>query len=394
MNDASKLNQSQEKEVIWEERNYTEPEKNYLNSNVPEQNDITTKTNKEYPLSEWPITIKPIKSGIYKIINKINNKYYVGSAKNIRNRWKKHFTDLNTNRHPNYHLQSAYNKYGKDSFIFTFIEEVESNKKLLYKVEYKYLRIAKKEKPNVYNLRFKPAGGPTDTYGRWKISEYNKTRVFTKETRAKMSAALKRRKVTNETRQKLSDTNKLYYSIPENRQKLIEMSKKVNRQKIGIKNRDKTIYKFINVNTGEIFEGIRYDFRTKYNLRKSSVNGVIKKRRKTVSGWRLFDNSYVPIVGKNNKYKNKEESNFSKRKIKNRPSKEELLTMIWNKSTIQISNEFCVSKGAIRKWCIGYNIPLPPVGYWIKLKYGYKDECLKIKEEQFKKFNLVCNFDL
>jgi hypothetical protein len=53
-------------------------------------------------------------SGIYKIINKINNKYYVGSSKHI-----------------NPHLQNAWNKYGQNNFDFVITEECSSNKKVL-----------------------------------------------------------------------------------------------------------------------------------------------------------------------------------------------------------------------------------------------------------------------
>ena len=42
--------------------------------------------------------------GIYKIVNSINNKIYVGSAKNIKKRWSAHKSDLNKNKHHNKHL--------------------------------------------------------------------------------------------------------------------------------------------------------------------------------------------------------------------------------------------------------------------------------------------------
>ena len=65
-------------------------------------------------------------SGIYKIINKINGKYYVGSSVNIKdypnNRWSRHIADLNANRHHNDYLQRAWNKYGQDAFEFIIIE--------------------------------------------------------------------------------------------------------------------------------------------------------------------------------------------------------------------------------------------------------------------------------
>lgn len=61
-------------------------------------------------------------SGIYSIINIRNNKIYVGSTKNIEMRKYSHFNTLRRNVHVNKYLQRAYNKYGKDSFMFTVIE--------------------------------------------------------------------------------------------------------------------------------------------------------------------------------------------------------------------------------------------------------------------------------
>lgn len=58
------------------------------------------------------------KSGIYKIINRTNGHYYVGSAGKVRNRWNDHKRFLRQNRHPNSHLQYAWNKYGSDAFEF------------------------------------------------------------------------------------------------------------------------------------------------------------------------------------------------------------------------------------------------------------------------------------
>jgi group I intron endonuclease len=62
-------------------------------------------------------------TGIYKILNKVNNKVYIGSATNIKKRWRDHKWYLNHNFHHNSHLQSAWNKYGVDAFEFLIILE-------------------------------------------------------------------------------------------------------------------------------------------------------------------------------------------------------------------------------------------------------------------------------
>ena len=62
-------------------------------------------------------------SGIYKITNIKNNKIYIGQSSDIFWRWTHHKSDLNNNRHHNRHLQNAWNKYGKDNFVFSIIEQ-------------------------------------------------------------------------------------------------------------------------------------------------------------------------------------------------------------------------------------------------------------------------------
>ena len=74
-------------------------------------------------------------SGIYQIENKINSKVYIGSSNNIKRRWQKHKALLRHNKHPNSHLQAAWNKYGEDSFEFSIIEEC-SLSDLLNKEQY------------------------------------------------------------------------------------------------------------------------------------------------------------------------------------------------------------------------------------------------------------------
>jgi len=65
------------------------------------------------------------KSGIYKITNLINGKFYIGSSVNLYNRFHTHSTKLKTQVHTSKHLQASYNKYGKDNFIFEVIEYCE-----------------------------------------------------------------------------------------------------------------------------------------------------------------------------------------------------------------------------------------------------------------------------
>jgi len=69
--------------------------------------------------------------GIYKIINVVNNKFYVGSAVDLKRRKTRHFSELRNKRHPNGHLQAAWIKYGEQSFVFVVVEELPDDADLL-----------------------------------------------------------------------------------------------------------------------------------------------------------------------------------------------------------------------------------------------------------------------
>ena len=65
--------------------------------------------------------------GIYKIKNIGDEKVYIGHSLNIEYRWRKHVEALKAKRHENIHLQRAWDKHGKDNFIFEKIEVCREN---------------------------------------------------------------------------------------------------------------------------------------------------------------------------------------------------------------------------------------------------------------------------
>lgn len=67
-------------------------------------------------------------SCVYKITNIINNKYYIGSTVDFKNRKRQHLSELKNNKHDNKHLQASFNKYGEEAFSFEVIEHVLINK--------------------------------------------------------------------------------------------------------------------------------------------------------------------------------------------------------------------------------------------------------------------------
>jgi len=92
-------------------------------------------------------------SGIYKIVNKINNKFYLGSSKNLEKRWIQHKSNLEKDNHINIILQRAWNKYGQNNFEFIILESCEESK--LFEREQFYIDTLKPK----YNVGLKSIGG-------------------------------------------------------------------------------------------------------------------------------------------------------------------------------------------------------------------------------------------
>ncbi len=69
------------------------------------------------------------------------------------------------------------------------------------------------------------------------------------------------------------------------------------------------------------------------------------------------------------------ECNAYKNRKFNRPNKEELQKIIWEKPIRQIMKELGIkSFSTIKKWCKAYNIPMPPQGYWQRRQAGHSHD--------------------
>ena len=67
-------------------------------------------------------------SAVYKITNTITNDFYIGSSKNVKQRWTEHKCQSAWNKQPNNPMYLDMKKYGVDKFVFELLEEVESEK--------------------------------------------------------------------------------------------------------------------------------------------------------------------------------------------------------------------------------------------------------------------------
>lgn len=70
-------------------------------------------------------------SGIYAIRNSENGRMYIGSARELKRRWREHVYKLARGRHSSPSLQASWRKRGKDAFSFDVVEFVEDKNSLL-----------------------------------------------------------------------------------------------------------------------------------------------------------------------------------------------------------------------------------------------------------------------
>jgi group I intron endonuclease len=226
---------------------------------------IVMKSNKETSND----TLK-LKSGIYKIVNKVDGKYYVGRSCNIPKRWKTHKRDLLYNRHHNDYLQRAWNKYGEHNFEFVVVEYVKNKTSLLIDAEERYVQKFIEERNlginNCYNMNENSYGGPSIPN-----NQFRKGIPHSVEDKQKISKGL------------LGNTNTKGKPISKShRENIINGSPK------GKDNHayNHKIYNFYNKYTSEYFTGNLYDLCKKEGIKVNSVfHKVINGKYSHYKGW-------------------------------------------------------------------------------------------------------------
>ena len=64
---------------------------------------------------------------VYKITNTVTGDFYIGSSKNIKQRWRDHKCPSRWKRYSNNPMYQDMQKYGVDKFVFEVLEEVEES---------------------------------------------------------------------------------------------------------------------------------------------------------------------------------------------------------------------------------------------------------------------------
>lgn len=140
------------------------------------------------------------KSGIYKILNLITNKFYIGSSNNIKHRWTIHKSSLRNNKHHSQKLQNAWNKYGEENFSFLILEHCDISE------------IQAKEQFYIDTL--------SPTYNVREIAESNRGVVRSKEQKQYLSKLYKGKKRSQESIDKQKLSAKGYIKSPQHLAKI------------------------------------------------------------------------------------------------------------------------------------------------------------------------------
>ena len=146
--------------------------------------------------------------GIYRILNKINGKVYIGQSIDIFRRLTEHRNHLVNNIHENKHLQSAWNKYGEKNFKFEIAEEC-LYEYLTEREQYWIDYYGGMNSKNNYNKRDASSKGELSEESKNKISQAHLGKHLSEETKRKISIAGKGKKFTQEQIAKISKSNKI-----------------------------------------------------------------------------------------------------------------------------------------------------------------------------------------
>jgi group I intron endonuclease len=239
-------------------------------------------------------------SGIYKIKNIKNNKVYVGSAINFKNRWFEHKKVLRKNKHHSKHLQNSWNIYKENNFVFEIIEECE--KEFLLFNEQKWMDFYKSYDKNFgYNI-CRTAGSRLGI-------------KHTRKTKLKLSKAHMGKVMSEETKLKLSKINKGKIISLDHRQKTSKSLK-------GKKHTQEHTNNFIISRTG-----IKHSKETKIKIGLACKGRVVSKETRikiglskigntNVRGMKWSEERRIKNSGKNASFYGKHHSEEAKNKLR------------------------------------------------------------------------------
>jgi group I intron endonuclease len=239
-----------------------------------------------------------MKSGIYTITNKNNDKIYVGCAVDIDSRWDDHKSTLNRNAHKNTYLQREWNKYGEGAFLFEVLEYWEEEY-LCTMEHYWAIVMDVHNRKRGYNIR------PTHPHGHPRHAQ--ETRIKISKTNMGRKCPSKGKKWTPEEmslwKWKKGSKEEAYKRSPETIQRMSDSKK-------GKKQTKESIEKGVATRTGKYkgennknakpvycytLDGVFYkqyscirEAAEDHNSPKHSITRVIAGTRKQLKGYKFY----------------------------------------------------------------------------------------------------------
>lgn len=208
--------------------------------------------------------------GIYKIINIVNNKVYIGSSTDTKTREKSHKKELRGGRHFNKYLQRAWDKYGETNFKFQVIEELEVDKILIQHREQFWFDYYNKITA-CYNVRLvveSTLGLKHSEETKKKISKINSGRIQSEETINKKRKSREGYIMSEETKEKIRQSHLGIKHTKESIEKMrqVKLGKKLseehkrkigevgigNKRNLGLKHTEETKEKISKAHKGKI----------------------------------------------------------------------------------------------------------------------------------------------
>jgi len=170
-------------------------------------------------------------AGIYQIRNTINGHCYIGRSLNLQRRWRRHLVLLQARNHHSRYLQRAFDRYGREVFVFEILEELTTRDECILSEQF-YLD---HEDPN-YNMSSLARGGIASgtmaaevrnaisirMKALWLDLDFRQRHSMPKP---KVRIALKGRHLTDECRRKISEAKKGHSCSEETRRKISQAKK-------------------------------------------------------------------------------------------------------------------------------------------------------------------------